>query len=67
MCDAHLRSLPKPEEQPRHNWHTTQYDNRGLNMDCQAGKKRDRRREGGGRGEADKLGRNLQGPTGVNF
>ena len=38
MCDAHLRSLPQPEEQTLHNWHTTQYDNHGLNMSCQEGK-----------------------------
>ncbi len=46
MCDAHLRLLPKPEEQPRNNWHTTQYDNRGLNVNRQAGRERERERRG---------------------
>ena len=43
MCDVHLRSLPKPEEQPWNNWHTTQYDNCGPNTNCQAGRETETR------------------------
>lgn len=53
MYDVHLRSLPKLEEEPQNNWHTTQYDNQGLCVKSQAGTERQRRRE-----REDKLGRN---------
>ena len=53
MYDVHLRSLPKLEEEPQNNWHTTPYDNQGLYVKLQAETERQRKTEQG-----DKLGRN---------